>query len=163
MGAYLKNAPEDDHSNNVHRRRRGCQGLGKGGEDDHDQLEAVHALAADNIGESAEAELADDGTGRRGELDGRVGGGGHLADAGVVDDAEHEGQEGDGEDVVRVGEKADASDHDGAYVVPPNGGSVDLGECEAPPLVDVLDVSKVIVLSAATVLAKFLLFSRLWL
>ncbi len=144
-GSYHDDTPEDDDANDVHGRRRGCESLGEGREDDHDQLEAVHALTADDISQGTEAELADDGTGGGGELDGSVGSCGHGTDAGVVDDTEHERQEGDGEDVVRVGEEADAGDDDGADMVPPEGGSVDLGESETAALVDVLDVEEVIV------------------
>jgi hypothetical protein len=157
---YHENAPEDDDADDVHGRRGRRQGLGKGGKDNENQFEAVHLLAADDISQGAEAELADNSTGRSGELDGRVGGGGHVADARVVDNAKHEGQERDGEDVVRICEEADASHDDGADMVPSEGGTVDLGEGKTPPLIDILNVGEVIVEVVVGVVAARRLVSR---
>ncbi len=145
-GAYHNDTPEDDDTDDVHRGRRRGQGLGESGKDDHDELETVHALATNDIGKSTEAELADDGTSRGGELDGSIRRGGHLADAGVVDNAEHECQKRDGEDVVRVGKETDTGNHDGTDMVPAEGGPVDLGEGKTAALVDILDVDEVVVL-----------------
>lgn len=143
---YHQNTPEDDSSNDIDRRRRRSQSLCKGSKDDDDQLEAVHALPADNISKRTKTKLANDRAGRGSELDGSVRGGGHLADARVVDNAEHGGQKRGREDVVRVGEEPDARDDDSADMIPAERSSVNLREGQTAPLVDVLDVSEVIVL-----------------
>ncbi|KAH9822789.1 dnaJ homolog-like protein subfamily C member 21 [Teratosphaeria destructans] len=142
-----EHAPEDEDADDGEAGGGGREGLGQGGEDDEDELEAVHALAADDVGEVAEADLAEDGAAGGGDLDGGVGVGvdlaGVLVGAVPEDDAEHRGHEADGEDVVGVGEEADAGDQDGADVVPAEGGLVDLGEGETTALVGVGDVSVV--------------------
>ena len=129
--------------------------MGDGGKDDEDQLESVHLLASDDISKGTEQELANDGSGRGSEFDGGVGGVGHLADAGVVDNAEHQSQEGDGKDVVAVGEEANASHDDSADVIPSKGGLVDLSKGEPPPLIGVFDVNKVIVEVVVGIVAAY--------
>ncbi len=142
-------APEDDDAHDGHRRRVGGERLGEGGEDDQDQLQAVHAFATDEVGQPAKADLADDGTARSGDLDGGIGGGrdgaGLALGAMPVHDAQHGGDEVDGEDVVRIGEEADAGDDDRADMVPAEGRLVDLGEGQSSPLIGIGDVGEVIV------------------
>jgi hypothetical protein len=106
--------------------------------DDENQLESIHLLATDDIGQSTEADLSNDGTSRSSELDSRVlrGGEGTI----VVDDTQHDGQQRDTEDVIAVCEETGAGHEDGADVVPAKGGLVDFGEGEAAALVGVLDV-----------------------
>jgi hypothetical protein len=59
-----------------------------------------------------------------------------------VDDAQHGGAQVDGEDVVGVGEEADAGDDDGAGMTPAKGSGVDLGEGTSATLVGVFDMGK---------------------
>lgn len=69
----------------------------------------------------------------------------HLAFAWEVDNANHEGQKRDGEDVVRVCEETDAGNSNSSDVIPSEWCSVNFGEGEASPLVGILNVKKVIV------------------
>lgn len=141
--------PEDDQTDHGHGGRGGGQGLRKGGEDDEDQLEPVHLLPPDQIGQNTEADLTDDGPSRRCDLDGciRVGGDGSwLARRRLpVHDSQHRGHQINGEDVVGIGEETDPGDDTGPDVVPPEGGFVDFREGETSTLVGVSDVGVVIV------------------
>jgi hypothetical protein len=58
----------------------------------------------------------------------------------LVDNAQHDGQQRDTEDVVAVCEESCAGNEDGADVVPAKGGLVDFGKGKTPPLVGVLNV-----------------------
>lgn len=62
-------------------------------------------------------QLTKEGADRRGDLDTEILVGGEGA-VGSVDVPEHGGGDGDGEDVVCVGEETDAGDEAGADVVP---------------------------------------------
>jgi hypothetical protein len=141
-----QHTPKDDEADNGCAGPRPNERLREGCDDDEDELEAVHLLAADNICERAEAHLANDGSRGRRQLDGRVLGSQQNAlVVMLVDDAQHDGQQRHAEDVVAVGEEAGPGDQNGADVVPSKGGLVDLGEGQAATLVGVLDVGKVIV------------------
>ena len=61
-------APKDDEPNDGHGWRVGAQSLGESGEDDDDQLESVHPLPTDDVGESTEADLANDCSSRSSDL-----------------------------------------------------------------------------------------------
>lgn len=137
--------PEDDKTDQRGGGRASSQGLGKGSKDDNDKLQTVHALSTDNISQHTKAELTDNGTGRGRQLDGVIAGGRELALAGVVDDAKHDGEHGDAEDIVRVSEEADTGNNTGSDMVPAKGSLVYLCEGETTTLVGVGDVSKVIV------------------
>ena len=123
--------------------------MGQGGEDDEDQLQSVHPLAADQIRQSSKPDLADDGAARGGDLDGGIGmfGNGARLLGGIlpVDDAQHGRHQIDGEDIVRIGEKADAGDDNGAHMVPAKGSFIDFRQGESSTLIGVLDVSIIIV------------------
>nr|POE48707.1 hypothetical protein CFP56_38803 [Quercus suber] len=144
-----EHTPEDDDTDDGDGGRVGGQRLGEGGEDDEDELETVHALTTDDVGQRAKTDLPQDGSTGRRDLDGGVGVGGDHAGLGggvvPVDDTQHGGDKTDGEDVVGVGEETDASDGNGTNVVPAEGRLVDLGEGETATLVGVSDVRVVIV------------------
>ena len=127
------------------RRRR--QGLSQGGEDDEDQLQTVHALAADDVGDGAESDLTDDGAPRGSYLDAGIRVIGDLPLVGTLpeDDAQHGANQIDGEDVVGVGEEADASHHDSPDVIPAKWGLVDLGQGQTTSFVWVGDMSVIVV------------------
>jgi hypothetical protein len=59
---YHKYTPEDDEADDVHGCRSRSESLGKGGENDDDQLESIHLLSAHDIGHRTEAKLADNST-----------------------------------------------------------------------------------------------------
>lgn len=63
----------------------------------------------------------------------------------LVDDAQHDAEQGHAEDVVGIGEESSAGDQDGANMIPAKGSLVDFGQGQTTTLVGVLDVSKVIV------------------
>jgi hypothetical protein len=63
----------------------------------------------------------------------------------LVDDTQHDGQEGHAEDVVAVRKKTGTGDQDGSHMVPAERSLVDLREGEASALIWVFDMSKVIV------------------
>jgi len=120
------------------------------------------ALTADQIGNHAKAELAHHGPGRSGDLDGRVRFRGNLA--AKVDNAQHVGDEANGEDVVlarrqsmsdkplgkqtggsyRIAKEANTGNHDGTDMIPTEGGPVHFGESQAAALVVVGNVGKVV-------------------
>lgn len=58
----------------------------------------------------------------------------------LVDDTQHNGQEGYTEDVVAVCEETSTSDQNGAYMVPAEGGLVDFGESKTSALIWVLNM-----------------------
>lgn len=154
MIAYHKDTPEDNDTDDVDGRGPGGQGLSESGKDDEQQFQSIHALTTEYISSSAEADLPNDRAGRCRELDGCVGGCRHLAFAWEVDNAEHEGQKRDGEDVVRVCEETDTGNGNGPNVIPSERCSVDFGEGESSPLVGILDVKKVIVKVVVGVVAS---------
>uniref|UniRef100_A0A804MIB0 Phosphate transporter protein3 n=1 Tax=Zea mays TaxID=4577 RepID=A0A804MIB0_MAIZE len=83
----------------------------------------VHLLAAHLVAEPAEEELPGERAAEGDAVDGcgdvgREGAGGLGAGVRVVDAAEELGDEGDGEEVVRIGEEAHAGDHHRREVVP---------------------------------------------
>jgi hypothetical protein len=141
-----QDTPENDEADDRSARAGTNERLSEGGNDDENQLEPVHLLAANNVGEGAKADLADDGAGRGGQLDGRVlrRGQGALVVV-LVDDAQHDGQQRDAKDVVAVGEEAGAGNQNGPDVVPSKGSFVDFGESQTTTLVGILNVGKVIV------------------
>jgi len=51
--------PEDDQTDNRNGRGVGGKSLSEGGEDDEDQLKAVHSLATDDVCEPTETELTE--------------------------------------------------------------------------------------------------------
>lgn len=93
-----------------------------------------------NISKSTEAKLSEDGAGTSSELDGGVAVGRHLSHTRVINNAQHGGEEGHGEDVVGVGEEANTCHQDSPHVVPAEGSLVDLGEGKTTSLIGVLDV-----------------------
>ncbi|RUP49682.1 LOW QUALITY PROTEIN: hypothetical protein BC936DRAFT_141818 [Jimgerdemannia flammicorona] len=97
-----EDAPEDDASPDGHGRAVGGKGLPDGGDNDNYQLDTVHLLAAVTIGEIAKEELANHGANRGGDLDGGVDVRGELAlvALAVVDIAEHDRDQVDGEEIV---------------------------------------------------------------
>ena len=140
--------PENEYTNDGHSRRIGGDGLSERGEDDQDELETVHLLAAHHVGEPPKTKLSNNGATRRRNLDRSIRG---LRDAAAlfgrvpVDRAEHVRHHTDGEDVIRVGEEANAGDENGANVVPAKGSLINLGERETATLVGVGDVCIVVV------------------
>ena len=143
--AYHENTPEDDDADDVDTRRSRGQSLSESGEDDEEQFQSVHVLATEDISSGTEADLTDNCAGRCCELDGGVGVVRHLAFAREVDNADHEGQKRDGENVVRVCEETDTGNGNGSDVIPSEWCSVDFGEGESSPLIGILDVKKVVV------------------
>ncbi|KAI6755845.1 hypothetical protein HG531_004951 [Fusarium graminearum] len=139
------NTPEDDKSNKGGGRRSSSQGLSKRSKDDDDQLQTIHALSTDNIGQHTKAKLSYHRTGRSRQLDGIVRAGGQLALPGIVDDAEHDGQHGDTEDIVRVSEETDTCDDACSNMIPSKGSLVNLCKGETATLIGVGDVGKVVV------------------
>lgn len=120
--------------------------------DDQDQFQAVHLLATNHIGEPAEANLTENCTSRRCDLDSSVGALGDDAAQGLwqsrilpVNYTEHGGDNTDSEDVVGVGKKADAGDQNCADMVPAEGRLIDLSKGETAALVWVGDMSVLIV------------------
>ena len=139
-----EHTPEDDEADDGHGGRSGRERLREGGEDDEDELESVHLLPTDEIRENPEADLTDDRSSRRGDLDGciRVGGDRSWLALGVfpVDDAQHVGDQIDGEDVVGIGEETDPGHDHGPDVIPSKGRFVNLGERESSALIGVCNV-----------------------
>lgn len=62
----------------------------------------------------------------------------------LVDDTQHDGQEGHAEDVVAVREETGTSDQNGAHMVPAEGGLVDLGKSKASALIGIFDMLQLI-------------------
>ena len=136
-----QHAPEYDYADNRDGRRVGGKGLSQGGEDDDDELQTVHSFAADDISQDPEADLTDDCAGGSGDLDGGVG---SCRDATFlrlcilpVDYAEKIGDQTDGEQVVCVGEEANAGDDDCSDMIPAKRGLVDLSKGETTTLVGI--------------------------
>jgi len=132
---------EYDYADNRDGRRVGGKGLSQGGEDDDDELQTVHSFAADDISQDPEADLTDDCAGGSGDLDGGVG---SCRDATFlrlcilpVDYAEKIGDQTDGEQVVCVGEEANAGDDDCSDMIPAKRGLVDLSKGETTTLVGI--------------------------
>lgn len=143
-----QHTPENDHTDDGDGRRVGSESLSESCEDDQDELETIHPLAADHIGQPAEAKLTDDSSTGRSDLDSSVGGlgdGAALLGSVPVDRAKHVRHHTNGEDVVGVGEETNASDEDGADVVPAERSLVNLGQSETTTLVGVGDVGIVVV------------------
>jgi hypothetical protein len=138
--------PEDDQTNDVAGGRTSRQRLSQSGKDDNNQLQAVHSLSTNNIGQCTKAKLTNNSTGRSRQLDSAVRTGGQLtAVVGIVHDTEHNGKHRNDEDVVGISEETNTCNHDGADMVPAKGSFVDLGEGESASLVGVLNVGKVVV------------------
>lgn len=137
------NAPEDQHPDDGHAGGVGGQGLRQGREDNDHQLDAVHALSANAVSQPSKEQLADDGAARGCDLDGSISTGGELASASLgilpVDNAQHGDGKVNGEDVVRVSEKANASDDDSADMVPAELGLVDPGQGDAATFIRIDD------------------------
>jgi hypothetical protein len=55
-----EDTPEDDGSNDRHSRRVGRKRLSNGGEDDQDEFQTVHLLAANHVCKVTETELSND-------------------------------------------------------------------------------------------------------
>lgn len=127
-----EDTPENDDTDNGDSRRGRGKRLSESCEDDQDELETVHPLTTDTIGEVTETELSDDSTGGGRDLDSSVGRGRDLAGVGLsvvpVDDSQHGGDKRDGEDVVGIGEETGTSHDNGTNVVPAERSLVDLGK-----------------------------------
>lgn len=118
-------------------------------ENDDDELQTVHPLPSDDIGQETKTELADDSASGGGDLDRRVRTGGNYSGLGLCvvpkDDAQHRRHHVDGEDVVRIGEETDPGHDDGADMVPTKGSLVYFGQSKTASLVGVGDMSVIIV------------------
>ena len=141
-----QHTPEDDETDD------GCSGTGtnerlsKCGNDDEDQLKTVHLLATNDISESTEAYLANNGTGRSGKLDsGVLGSEEDTLVVVLVDDTQHDGQQRNTEDVITVGEETSSGDENSANVVPAKGCLIDLSKRQSSALVRIFDMSLVVV------------------
>ena len=121
--------PEDQQPGHANGPAGPGEGLDESCEDDDGELDAVHLPPAHLIGEPAEEELADDGAARRGGFEGGIDAGGEDAKVAAnirvedgralpEDHAKHGSDEIDGEDVIGIGEEADARDDDSADMVP---------------------------------------------
>lgn len=62
-----------------------------------------------------------------------------------VDDAQHGGNQVDGENIVGIGKETNAGHDDGAHMVPAKGSLVDFGESKSSTFIGVGDVSVVVV------------------
>lgn len=91
--------PHDDHTVNVDSGTSTGNGLSEGTDDDDDQLETVHSLSTDDIGEPTKEKLSAKGTNGVRDLDTEILVVRVLA-AVTVDVANHGGSHGDGKDVI---------------------------------------------------------------
>ena len=107
-----------------------------------------------HVSQGTKAELTDNGAGRGGELDGRVGRRWHRSSSGIVDNTQHDGKEGHGKDVIRIGKEAHSSNDDGSHMVPAKRSFIDLGQGETSPLIGVLNVDKVIMEVVVSIVAS---------
>ena len=92
-------SPYDEDGEDVDGVGLSGDGLAEGGDDDDHELDAVHALATDDVREPTEEQLTDEGTDGGGDFDAEV-----LVDVElavfVVDVAQHRRGDVDREDVV---------------------------------------------------------------
>jgi hypothetical protein len=105
-------------------------------QNDTHELDTIHALATNMVGEPTEENLTDESTDRGRDLEtevlvGRVGA------TLVVDVADHGCDDGDREDVVGIGEEADTGDNAGLGVEPRELGLVDLDKGGASALASI--------------------------
>ncbi|BAS87999.1 Os04g0186450, partial [Oryza sativa Japonica Group] len=126
VAADAEAEPEAEEAERGHDafRRRPEREAGSEAADDHEhERHAVHLLAPHLVAEPTEEELAGEGAAEGDAIDGggdvgREGAGALGRRVEVVDAAEQLGDEGDGEEVVGVGEEPHAGDHDRREMVP---------------------------------------------
>lgn len=117
---------------------------GESGNDDQDQLQSVHFLATQYVGENTEGNLTYNGSSRGCYFNGGVRIGGNKAGLAFsrvpVNDTQHGGDEVDSEDIIGVGEETYACDDNGTNMIPTERSLIDLGKGKTPTLIGILDL-----------------------
>lgn len=131
--------PERQQPHRTHRRPSRNQTLRQRRSEDNTALNTIHPLPPKRIRQPPKQQLAYDRAYRGGDLDGCIRALGEDL-GGVEDEAEHDRDHVDGEEVVGVGEEADAGYGHGADMVPAESCVVELGEGNFAALFGVLRI-----------------------